>query len=274
VTILSVEGVSKSYGIGGFFSSRRSKIVLSDIDLRIGEGECVGLLGASGSGKSTLGRLVVGIERPDCGSVRYRGQPMLGLTGDDYRVFRRNVQVVFQDSIGAVNPRHRIRRIVAEPLVKLDHLSGPELDERVRGLLETVEIDPGEADKYPGQMSGGQLQRVCIARALAPKPELIVLDEAVSNLDLALQLAVLDLLDGLRRQRGVAFLFITHDLRLVRRLCDRVVVLDGGRVIEERRVASGLSFTHPAAVALQNAVLPAMPAAHARVERIAEAAQA
>ena len=243
--------------------------MLADIDLSVAEGECVGLLGPSGSGKSTLGRLVVGIEQPSRGTVRYRGSPIADLTGESYRAFRRNVQVVFQDSIGAVNPRHRIGRILGEPLVNLDRLSGGALDRRVRELLETVNIDPAEADKYPGQMSGGQLQRVCIARALAPNPELIVLDEAVSNLDLALQLAVLDLLAELRQRSGVAYLFVTHDLRLVRRFCDRVVVLDDGYVVEEQPVSADLTFTHPAAVALQNAILPARPTTETKPERTA-----
>lgn len=260
MTLLAAHGVSKAYSTGGVFSRGRAKAVLHGVDVTIGDGECLGLLGASGSGKSTLGRLLAGIEAPDEGAVLFRSRPIAGLTGADERAFRRNVQVVFQDSVGAVNPRHRIRRIVGEPLVNFDRLSGAVLESRVGELLAMVGIDPAEADKFPAQMSGGQLQRVCIARALAPEPALIILDEAVSNLDLTLQIAVLDLLSGLRRRTGTAFLFVTHDLRLVRRFCDRVAVLDGGRVVEEARVAAGLAFEHPAARTLQQAVLPARPA--------------
>lgn len=259
MTLLEAQAVSKAYGIGGAFSRRRARTVLHDVDLAVEAGECVGLLGASGSGKSTLGRLLAGIEAPDDGTVRYRDQPIGGLTGEAYVTFRRNVQVVFQDSVGAVNPRHRIRRIIAEPLVNFDGLAGVALGDRVSALLENVGIDPAEADKLPGQMSGGQLQRVCIARALAPDPGLIILDEAVSNLDLTLQIAVLDLLAGLRHRTGTAFLFITHDLRLVRRFCDRVVVLEDGCIVEKRQVTADLSFDHPAGQALQRAILPAMP---------------
>lgn len=257
MSLIATEGIGKSYSAGPLLGRQVAKTVLRDIDLAIAPGECVGLLGRSGCGKSTLARLMLGIERPDAGRILFRGQDIAGLDRAARRQFRAGVQLVFQDSIGAVDPRHAIARTVSEPLRHLTGLGKTARAARVAELLALVGLDPGDAGKLPGQMSGGQLQRVCIARALAPRPQLIVLDEAVSNLDLVLQLQVLDLLAALRRQLGTAFLFITHDLRLTRRLCDRVLVMDEGRIVEEAKVFSELR--HPASQVLTAAVLPARP---------------
>lgn len=258
MTLLSCEQVERSYRSQRFFDTRPPKQVLAGVDLAVCEGECLALLGESGSGKSTLGRLILGLERPDAGTIRFRGQTVAHLAGTAKRSFRRAVQAVFQDSLGAVDPRFSIARIVEEPLRHLTDLDEAARRKRVVELLEMVAIDPAEMTKLPIQMSGGQLQRVCIARALAPSPDLVVLDEAVSNLDLALQIATLDLLADLRRRLGTAYLFITHDLRLVRRFADRVAVLHEGRIIEEAAATGRLS--HPASRALARAVLPALPA--------------
>lgn len=257
MSLIAVEGVGKSYHAGSLLGRGAARTVLRDIDLTIAPGECVGLLGRSGCGKSTLARLMLGIESPDAGRVLFRGQDIARLDKSGRRGFRAAVQLVFQDSIGAVDPRHSIARTVGEPLRHLTALGKDAMAARVAELLALVGLDRRDAGKFPGQMSGGQLQRVCIARALAPGPELIVLDEAVSNLDLVLQLQILDLLAELRRQFGTAFLFITHDLRLTRRLCDRVLVMDEGRIVEEGKVFSALQ--HPASRLLAAAMLPARP---------------
>ncbi|WP_029009362.1 nickel ABC transporter ATP-binding protein NikE [Azospirillum halopraeferens] len=257
--LLAAEGVAKTYRPAGLFGGPPPRRVLDDVTLTVGEGEGVALVGASGSGKSTLARLLPGLEPAGEGRVLFRGAPVAGLRGADLRAYRRAVQVVFQDPFGAVNPRHRVGRIISEPLRHLTDLSPAGRADRVAELLTLVGLAPEDAGKLPGQMSGGQVQRVCIARALAPEPALIILDEAVSNLDLVMQIRILDMLAALRRPLGTAFLFVTHDLRLVPRLCERVVVLDGGRVVEERPVTSGHGFTHPAARRLWDAVLPAMP---------------
>lgn len=257
MTLLSCDHVERSYRSQRFFDARPPKRVLAGVDLTIEDSECLALLGESGSGKSTLGRLILGLERPDAGTIRFRGQAVAHLAGTAKRNFRRAVQAVFQDSLGAVDPRFSIARIVEEPLRHLTDLDAAARHKRVVELLEMVAIDPTEMTKLPIQMSGGQLQRVCIARALAPSPDLVVLDEAVSNLDLTLQIATLDLLADLRRRLGTAYLFITHDLRLVRRFADRVAVLHEGRIVEATAATGRLS--HPASQALARAVLPALP---------------
>ena len=256
-TILAADAVGRSYGGP---AARAGKRVLDGVTLSVAEGETVALLGASGSGKSTLARLLLGLERPDQGVVRFRGQPIDGLDGAGRLAFRRSVQAVFQDPLGAVNPRHTVGRIVAEPLRHLTDLDAAGRAERVAELLRMVGLSPDDAGRLPGRMSGGQVQRVCIARALAPEPALILLDEAVSNLDLVLQIQTLDLLAELRERLGTAFLFITHDLRLVRRFCGRVAVLDGGRLVEERAVTAALDFDHPAGGRLRDAMPPPRPA--------------
>lgn len=257
MSLIVAEAVGKSYHSGAWRAAPAPKTVLRDVDLAIAPGECVGLLGRSGCGKSTLARLLLGLERPDAGRITFRQRDIAGLGGGQRRDFRRAVQLVFQDSIGAVDPRHTVERTVGEPLRHLTDLDRDARRARVGELLTLVGLDRRDGEKLPGQMSGGQLQRVCIARALAPKPELIVLDEAVSNLDLVLQLQVLDLLARLREQLGTAFLFITHDLRLARRLCDRVLVMEAGRIVDAAKTVAGLQ--HPASRALAASVLPALP---------------
>lgn len=258
MSLIECRNISHSYHQGGAFSRRPPKPVLTGVELSIEAGACLALLGPSGSGKSTLGRLVLGLEIPSQGSVLYRATPLASLRGDAHKQFRRAVQVVFQDSISALDPRLTIARSIEEPLRHLTKLDAAARERRVIELLENVALPPDERDKLPGQMSGGQLQRVCIARALAANPELIVLDEAVSSLDLVLQLQTLDLLADLRQRLGTAYLFITHDLRLARRFAERIAVLDEGRIVEN--VCAGAPLSHPASRALARAVLPARPA--------------
>ena len=258
--VISCRNLLKSY-YPSWFRVGQAKHVLREIDLAVYEGECVALLGESGSGKSTLGRQLMGFESPSAGQVLYRGRPLQHLDARARKDFRCNVQMVFQDSVAAVNPRFRIGRIIEEPLRHLSNLSEDARRERVAELLQMVHLQSQDAGKLPMQMSGGQLQRVCIARALAPGPRLVILDEAVSSLDLTLQIQVLDLLSDLRKTLGVAYLFITHDLRLVRRFCDRLVVLGEGRLVEEVQVPAqgAIELEHPISRGLQNAILPARP---------------
>ena len=259
MSLISAQGISRSYSRTALIGKPVAHQVLEDVSLEIKAGETVALLGRSGCGKSTLARILAGLEKPDDGAVCFEGQKLAELTKPDQASFRRAVQMVFQDSSSAVDPRCTIGEIIAEPLRYLLGLDAKACATRTAELLTKVGLEPSDAKKLPQQMSGGQLQRVCIARALAPEPRLIILDEAVSNLDLHLQLQILDLFTALRRDSGVAYLFITHDLRLVERFCSRLLVMEAGKICEETRVAQPLHLTSPAGKALQEAVLPAMP---------------
>ena len=260
MTLIAINQVSHGYTQAGLFRRGEQKAVLEDISLEIRTGETLALLGRSGCGKSTLARLVTGLEKPQRGEVRYQGQNIHRLTRADTQRFRQEVQMVFQDALSAVNPRKTVAEIIAEPLRHLTRLSAADQQERIRATLASVELDDTFLCKLPSQLSGGQLQRVCLARALAVQPKLLVLDEAVSNLDLVLQAHIVALLKQLQAQLNIGFLFITHDLRLVKRFCQRVMVMDEGRIIETRAVDEQLRFTTPAGIALQQAVLPAFPA--------------
>jgi nickel transport system ATP-binding protein len=259
MSLLSARHVSKAYRTFSLVGATKTKPVLDDISIEIAVGETVALLGRSGCGKSTLARLLVGLEKPDRGDVLFEGRSLNGLDKAGWSGLRRAVQMVFQDPVGAVNPRATVEAIVAEPLGHLCGLKGRDAAERVRDLLSAVGLGGAEADKFPHQLSGGQLQRVCIARALAPNPKLIILDEAVSNLDMPLQIQMLDLFARLRRTMNVSYLFVTHDLRLVEKFCSRVLVMGEGRIVEEAPVSGALAFSSFEGRALSAAVLPPMP---------------
>lgn len=260
MSLLQVQQLSHRYRTGGLLRKRGWLQVLDGIDLQLQAGESIGLLGCSGSGKSTLARLLLGLETPSQGQVTFAGQAVSQLRGEPARAFQRTVQLVFQDAPGAFNPQRSIGWSIAEPLRHLSDLS--EAAQRLRAieLLEQMGLHAEHAERLPQQLSGGQLQRANIARALAISPKLVVLDEALSNLDRVLQLQLLQRLDALRRDNGTAFLLISHDLSLVRYFCQRVVVLDAGRIVEDRAVEGELSFEHPAGRQLQAAVLPVRPA--------------
>lgn len=259
MSLLDVRQLSHGYRTGGLLRTRRWLQVLDGIDLQLLAGESVGLLGSSGSGKSTLARLLLGLERPSHGQVTFAGQDVSRLRGEPARDFQRAVQLVFQDAPSAFNPQRTIGWSIAEPLRHLSTLDEPARRARVLQLLDQLGLDAEHAERLPQQLSGGQLQRANIARALAISPQLVVLDEALSNLDRVLQLQLLQRLDALRRENGTAFVLISHDLSLVRYFCQRVVVLAEGKVVEDRPVDHALAFEHPVARQLQAAVLPTRP---------------
>jgi len=259
--LLTLERIRKSYRRGGVFRQRERVDALADVSLAMDERTCLGLVGPSGAGKSTLGRIALGLERPDIGTVRFMGCDLTNGDGKDFRAMRRHLQGVFQDCLQSINPRFKASEAIGEPLRNFERLSSRKLRLRIGELLEMVGLKEEDGRKYPHQFSGGELQRVCIARAVAPKPRLIVLDEAVSGLDVLVQAQVLDLLSWLQQELKMAFLFISHDLRVIRRLCDRVAVLHFGRIIETSDEVTALDqLSHPASKALLNAVLPASPA--------------
>lgn len=259
MSLISASNLGKIYRTQSLIGASAGKTVLQDISLSIREGETVALLGRSGCGKSTLARLLAGLEQPTTGEVQFRGEPVSRLDRAGMKAFRRDVQLVFQDSPSAVNARFTIRDIIAEPLRHLTSLDEVQRQDRIRTLLNMVELPPDIADRLPGQVSGGQLQRVCIARALAVSPRLIILDEAVSNLDIHLQASALALLTRLQRESGIAYLFVTHDLRLVRGFAARCAIMDEGRIVEEGNAVEIAGMSHPATRLLHAAVLPPMP---------------
>ncbi|WDY60036.1 nickel import ATP-binding protein NikE [Pseudomonas sp. PSKL.D1] len=260
MTLLHAQQLSHRYRTGGLLHTRSWLQVLDGIDLQLHAGQSVGLLGSSGSGKSTLARLLLGLERPTEGQVSFAGRDVSQLRGELARDFQRTVQLVFQDAPGAFNPQRSIGWSIAEPLRHLSGLNEAERRDRAEELLDQMALGAEHADRLPHQLSGGQLQRANIARALAISPRMVVLDEALSNLDRVLQLQLLQRLEALRQQTGTAFVLISHDLSLVRYFCQRVVVVNGGRVVEDTPVDAGLVFKHPVGQQLQAAVLPAMPA--------------
>jgi len=259
MTLLTASALWHQYAHANLSGKPQHQTVLKDVSLKLNRGETVALLGRSGCGKSTLARLLVGLESPTQGSICWRGESLAKLNRAKRKMFRREIQMVFQDAISAVNPRKTVREILQEPMRHLLSLSRAEQIARVSEMLEAVGLDKSVAGKRPPQLSGGQLQRICLARALVVEPKLLILDEAVSNLDLVLQAEVLRLLKKLQQHFGTACLFITHDVRLVERFCQRVIVMDEGRIVETQTVGAALTFSSDAGRMLQRAVLPAFP---------------
>jgi len=202
------------------------------LDLDVAAGAAVGLVGESGSGKSTLARTLVGFERAKSGSARLGDIELLALRGAAWRPLRRRLQMVFQDPYSSLDPRMRVGAIVGEPLA-VQGVGAAEQRSRVKRLLEGVRLDPALASRRPHELSGGQRQRVGLARALALEPEVLILDEPVSALDVSVQAQVLGLLGELRESLGLSYLLIAHHLAVVRKLCDRVAVMFAGRIVEE-----------------------------------------
>jgi peptide/nickel transport system ATP-binding protein len=210
--------------------------ILKGIDLAIGRGESVGIVGESGSGKTSLGRTLLRLYRPTGGALRFEGRDIAALPEAELRPLRARMQMIFQDPQSALNPRHRIAEILTQPLLAFGRAGGRREGRRRAGaLLERVGLPPALIDRYPHQLSGGQRQRVGIARAIALEPAFVVADEIVSGLDVSSQAQILTLLRDLRRDMGLALAFISHDLSVVRVLCERVVVMLRGEIVEEGR---------------------------------------
>lgn len=261
---ISVQGAAKRYQPQGLLTKQTSKQVLTDINLEIKQGESVALVGASGSGKSTLCRLILGLEPTSDGEIYYQGQALSSFTKQDWINYRQEVQLVFQDAIGAVNPRQTIGQILAEPLRYLRKLTKAEIESESKQLMTKVGLDIALLARKAGQLSGGQLQRIGIARALAVKPKLIALDESLSSLDLVLQQQMIALLKSIQQESGTAFLLITHDLRLVDLFCHRVIVLDQGEIVESRSANTNAPWQSDMGKKLNSAILPAMPVTRAK----------
>ena len=257
--ILSVEHLVRHFPVRGAGLVRRQTgtvKAVDDVSLHIGPGETLGLVGESGCGKSTLARLVMALDRPDSGRVRIGGTDIFDLSARELQAFRRNMQIVLQDPYTSLNPRLTAGDIIAEPLeIHRDVTPRRDRPRRVAELMDLVGLDPDGAGRYPHQFSGGQRQRIGIARALALRPRLLVLDEPVSALDVSVQAQVVNLLDDLQDELGLAYLFIAHDLSVVRHVSDRISVMYLGQIVEEGDAETVHDHaTHPYSQALLSAV--------------------
>ncbi len=253
---------------GGLFRARTVVKAVDDVSFVVNEGETFALVGESGSGKSTTGRCMLRLVAPTSGEVLFRGRDVLAYSSAEMRAARRDMQMVFQDPYSSLNPRMRAFTIVEEPLVI--HAIGSKADRRARvaDLFTLVGLDPGHLDRYPHEFSGGQRQRIGLARALALNPSFIIADEPVSALDVSIQAQVINLLMDLQEQLKLTYLFIAHDLRLVRHISTRVAVMYLGRIVEMGNTAEIFANAqHPYTKALLSAVPATDPdAPRARIE--------
>ncbi len=260
-TLLEARGIARSFP---WKHGRRLQAV-AGVDLSVARGECLALVGESGSGKTTLGRCLLRLLEPDDGEIRFEGWSLTALSKRQLRRRRPRFQMVFQDCAGALDPRMRIGVAIAEP-IRAHRLAAPgEVTGQVRSLLDTVGLAASLAERYPHQLSGGQRQRVGIARALATQPQLLVLDEPVSALDVSVRAQILGLLDDLRRRLKLTMIFIAHDLAVVDQIADRVAVMYCGRLVEIGPAREVLSAPrHPYTASLLRAVPVPDPARRSR----------
>jgi peptide/nickel transport system ATP-binding protein len=234
--LLEVEGLKTWFPIrSGIFRKTTGHVRAVDgVDLTIRAGETFALVGESGCGKTTVGRSILRLVEPDAGVVRYQGQEILDLARTAFHPLRQDLQIIMQDPASALDPRMTVRDAIAEGIESFNLVSGYQaITDRVAELMQLVSLDPDAMGRYPHEFSGGQRQRICIARALAVDPKLIICDEAVSALDVSIQAQILNLLRRLQRERGLTYLFITHDLSVVRYFADEVAVMYLGRIVEQ-----------------------------------------
>jgi peptide/nickel transport system ATP-binding protein len=235
VTLLRVREVSKQFvtrGQGGLLARKASFTAVDQVSFDVALGETLAIVGESGSGKSTTARIAARLLDPTSGSVEYEGEDITRATGKDLARFRNDVQVVFQDPFSSLNPRYTVERIVTAPLTYQGITPKGGRRAFTRELMERVGLNPDHSQRYPAQFSGGQAQRIGIARALAVNPKLVICDEAVSALDVSIQAQVIKLLMRLQRESGFSYIFIAHDLAVVRQLSHRVAVMNKGRIVE------------------------------------------
>lgn len=232
--LLKASNITKSYTQKKFLK-KFVKTVLNDVSLSLEQGKCLGIIGESGSGKSTLGRIITGIEKADSGVVEFEGKNIHQKENKDAK---NDISIVFQNYVSSVNPRFSVAQIIAEPLiisfqVNKNKIDKKKIDDEVKKLIKIVGLSEEFLERFPNELSGGQLQRVCIARAIVTKPKFILLDEAVSSLDVSTQVEILDLLQKLKKEYNLSYIFITHDLLTITYICDSVIFFKDGKIEEK-----------------------------------------
>jgi oligopeptide/dipeptide ABC transporter ATP-binding protein len=261
MVVLEAASLSKHFRArSGLFASRGVVRAVDGISFAIGSGQTLGVVGESGCGKTTTAKLVLGLEQPTTGGIRFEGRDLNGLDASGRRHYRKSVQAVFQDPYASLNPRIRVGAIIAEPLVTNEKLTADETQKHVLKLLDLVGLPHRSADLFPHEFSGGQRQRIAIARALALSPKLVVLDEPVSALDVSIRAQILNLLRDLQAQLGLSYLFIAHDLAAVAHMSHTIVVMYLGRIVESGEADALVQAPkHPYTRALFSAALPSSP---------------
>jgi oligopeptide/dipeptide ABC transporter ATP-binding protein len=265
--LLEINGLSKHFPLGGgvFLKSKAWIRAVNNVSLSVLRGENFGLVGESGCGKSTLGRLILRLIDPTSGAIRFDGQDITSLSRSEMRAFRSRMQIIFQDPYSSLDPRMRVESIICEPLKVNQKLSKTRRRDLAAELLDKVGLRSMDLDKYPHEFSGGQRQRIGIARALCVHPELIVADEPVSALDVSIQAQVINLMQDLKDEFGLSYIFISHDLSVIHHVCDRIAVMYFGTIVELAPVQMFVhSPRHPYTEALFQAV--PLPDPHRKVK--------
>jgi ABC-type microcin C transport system duplicated ATPase subunit YejF len=259
-SLLTGTGLTRHYPLPrtSLFGPRAMRVALDGVDVAIAEGASLGIVGESGSGKSTLVRILLGLDRPTSGTVHYRGRAIEPDRPRRLRWFRREAQIVLQDPLSSLDPRMTIASIIREPLVCLD--VEEDHDARITEVLAAVGLDPAWRSRYPHEFSGGQQQRIAIARAIVPRPQLLVGDEPVSSLDVSVRVQILDLLRQLATDYDLTLVLVSHDLGVVRYLCDDVMVLRDGVAVERGRTAEVFSSPQHEYTRSLLAAVPRLPA--------------